>query len=246
MNLPVRRRLLSLLLPGVLALVGAVSPAQAQERMSIGYIATSIDTEPAMAVLTEAYGRLGIELDLVGIAGSGSLVAADAGELDGELMRIEALPARFSNLVRVDAPVSILQAGILTTDSELDASRWVDLRRLHVGAVRGILFIEESLLSGPVTWVDSYDELYAILLAGEIEAAVVPKINGQEALDRLGAPLVMLDATLQTNLLYHYVHRRHAELVPQLRAVLKDMLLSGRTQELIGQTLETGLSGGSP
>ena len=79
----------------------------------------------------------------------------------------------------------------------------------------------------------SYDGLLTMLDNGEIDVAVMPRINGLVAMPKEGfEDIKELEGILETLFLYHYVHKKNSALVPGLEKELKQMLLDGTTRRL--------------
>ena len=79
----------------------------------------------------------------------------------------------------------------------------------------------------------SDDELMSMLESGEVDVAVMPRINGLVAMQKDEFENIRkLDGVLETLFLYHYVHKKHSSLVPGLEKELKKMLLDGTTRQM--------------
>jgi polar amino acid transport system substrate-binding protein len=90
--------------------------------------------------------------------------------------------------------------------------------------------------------VDTYAELYPLLLHGDVDAIVAPVLQSEVTLGR-NTHGVVRNGLLASFLLYHYLNRRHADLVPRIEQVLKDMLLDGTTARIRDATVTRLLSG---
>ena len=74
---------------------------------------------------------------------------------------------------------------------------------------------------------------------GEVDVIVTPLINTEVALIE-GAldSAVHMNGVMDTYLLYHYLHEEHAQMVPVVEAVLKEMLVEGRVSEIRAEVFE--------
>ena len=123
----------------------------------------SDDTYIGERVLREAYGRLGIDLEVRRYPGSVALEKSNAGEVDGELQRIDGITRRFQHLIQVPIPVNYIQGTVFSKQKDLDFTPWHALRPYQIGIVKGILFAERGTRGMQVKAVDTYAELIQLL-----------------------------------------------------------------------------------
>ena len=200
--------------------------------------AETADARAAAAILTEAYGRLGIEIEVEYLNGKLALARADSGLYDGDVQRIDGIARRFPNLIQVQIPVNYLEGVAFTNRSDTDVSGWHSLRVYRVGIVKGILFAEEGTQGMEVSRVASNEQLVELLAENRIDLAVMPRISGLVAaqvpkeVSENRSDIQASGAVLETLFLYNYLNARHENLVPQVERVLKQMLLEGTTKRI--------------
>jgi polar amino acid transport system substrate-binding protein len=111
--------------------------------------------------------------------------------------------------------------------------------------VKGIKFAEQPTRGMNVSVVNNYEELLAMLNADQVDVGVMPRIQGLTTIHDSGyTNITEMDGVLETLFLYHYVHKRHTDLVEKLSVVLKQMLLTGemrRVRQQIKDEVEAGL-----
>ena len=90
------------------------------EQVRIAVIDDVPSTVAGMALLREAYARLGVDMQVVVLPSRRALYLADRGELDGDLFRIATVAENYPNLRRVDYP--LLEAGLYAVVLDPDAS----------------------------------------------------------------------------------------------------------------------------
>ncbi len=241
-TLPTLALAASVLVAGVAA--GQTPPSE----LVVASIRGSTDARVGEVVLREAYARLGVEVTFRSFDGAAALEASSTGEVDGELQRIDGIERQFPDLVQVPIPINYLQGTAFSIRYDFPATGWRSLQTYRIGIVRGIIFAAQGTEGMEVTVADTYDELFGLLEQGRIDVAVTPRINGLEAVLKRpvgpSGPIVEMEGVLETLFLYHYLHRRHADLVPELSRVLKEMLLDG-TIRRIRDDLYAELSEGS-
>ena len=214
------------------------------DTLTFAAIEGSHDCDIAAAVLKQAYAELGIEIRIEPLAGRGSLISANSGKLDGELQRIDGISRDYTNLIQVNVPLNYIDGVVLTLDTNLTVSGWPDLRPLKIGLVSGILFAENGTRGMNTRKVDSYSDLFLSLRSGLVDVAVVPRINAVVELARDDSTAIQLaPGVLESFLLYHYLHEKHLQLVPFLEDVLKEMLVSGKTQQIRRYVIDQLIAG---
>ena len=225
------RRLPVLLL--VLALGGGAHTDEAQEPLIVAYIPDSVDHHAGRAVMEEAYRRLEIPVELRGFPADEALEASNGGKVDAELMRIDGVHLRFTNLVQVPIPINFIQAAAFSKEYHFPILGWHSLRPYKIGIVKGIRFAERGTEGMEVRAAESYVELIEWIHDGKVDVGVMPRISGLVALRRSDhADVKEMKGVLETMLAYHYLHRTRSDLRPRLSKVLKQMLLEGTTKRL--------------
>lgn len=214
-------------------------PAQAAEPMpGLRMVVSQMDDDPVLSVkashiMREAYRRLGIELRSELLPRERALMSADSGETDGDLIRAAGIDARYINLVRVPEPVITFDAVAFTAGLKFTVDGWDSLRPYSLCIMRGMKIAEQGTEGMQRLIANTTDQAVLMLSAGRCQVAV---LGHQVWLDieRLQAgPLRALDPPIASVPLYHYVHRRHAELVPRLADALRAMRNDGAFAALL-------------
>lgn len=210
-------------------------------------------TAAAEALLRSAYRQLGVEITTHRLPSRRALMMADRGQLDGDLFRIDVAAEQAPNLVRV--PYPLLQGRLLAM-TNLSGVR--HLKELHtwpnqpftVVVRRGVLVAERAAeaLGGKIVRSDSYRQMTNLLAKGRAQLALVSDVEGISPL--AGAcwqAFTPLSDLVIPFTLYHYLNRRHAQLVEPLAAVLEGMDASGVRAQILApfkmQALATPVSG---
>lgn len=203
------------------------------DAFTVSGVLGSADQSAAALVVKEAYRRLGHQLDIDWQPGAKALELSNGGERDGELQRVDGVSKKFTNLIQLEIPVNFLQGGVYSRTQSFKVDGWYSLKPYRIGIVKGIVFAREGTQGMNVTEADNHQQLFEHLRDGVVDIVVVPRINGQLAIKENKVPgLKEMDGVLETLFLYHYVHKKHAQLVPALESTLKTMLLDGTTRKL--------------
>ncbi len=202
------------------------------KRLTLAGIATP-EMDASLAVLREAYAELGISVAVERHPGDIALERSISGQLDGEVHRIDGPSERHPALVQVPIPINKFQVAVFSLDRFFVPDTWRDLRGRKVGIVRGILASEQVVRELDVERVEDDDALFRALMEGRVDVVVAPVVVARIwAREKLGSEGLVLNQVFDAFLLYHYLHKRHAELVPRLSPILKKMLVDGRSYEL--------------
>lgn len=224
-----------------------IAPASARaQQLVFSTIEGSPDVEIVVAVLKEAYARLGIEILVQRLPANEALRRSSSGEVDGEVSRIDGVARDHPNLIQVPVPVGYIQGAVFSRDVDLHLAGWHSLRPYRVGRVSGVLFAERGTRGFDTVVADDYDELIDLLLTDRVDLIVAPYINGRVAIkNHPGGAELELNGIIETFLLYHYLHARHADLATAVAEVLKSMLRDGTMRDIFDRTT-VSLVGESP
>ena len=192
----------------------------------------SADSVAGAAVLEEAYRRTGISIEIEWLSAIEALEASNSGRLAGELQRIDGVNRTYTNLVQVQIPINFLEVAAFSKEHRFTASGWASLAGYSVGYVAGILFVEQRARGLDAVAAPEYPSVWDVLEAGDVDVAVVPRIVGLTLASERSSAIVDMEGVLEILFLYHYLHQRHAALVPRLEAELKIMLLDGTTRRI--------------
>lgn len=214
------------------------APASAQQptRLVLAAYGDLAESQVAIVVLTEAYRRLGISLDIQHFAGDLGDDRINNGVVDGMVARSDGIETRFPNTIQVAVPIAYVDVAVYSRDSTLRVRDWRDLQSVTVATVRGVYFLERSVGDLHVRLVDTNAELYPLLLNREVEAIVASDLQSRLVLRPMPAA-VARNGIIASYMLYHYLHNKHADLVPRLELVLKEMVTDGTVARLREATI---------
>ncbi|UZP66723.1 transporter substrate-binding domain-containing protein [Desulfovibrio mangrovi] len=203
------------------------------------YRISAFDMETAQSlvpIVVEAYRRIGITVEIVPLPGERSLVMANRGEVDGELARIPLIGELYPNLIQVPVSIGSYDGVAFSKSSVPPVQDWDDLRKYRVGVEIGVKFAETGTRGMDVVSFDDRRKMFEMLGVGKIDVAVHLRETGQAELRALGITDVYAhEKPLTLLVMYHYVHRKHAMLVPQLAKALEEMEKDGTMARLRGK-----------
>ncbi len=210
---------------------------QAQDVMEFTAIEKSSYAAISKRVLNVAYDRLGIEMVAVDLPAERAIYGANAGEADGELYRIKNIHLKYKNLIMVPVPIGMMEGIAITTQKDLSIDTWEELSPHRTCIRNGVKFAEAGTREFDVITVNSNKQLFGMLGKNRCDVIIIARITS--------IPLVSdfikkengqtYQSTLQTYPLFHYLHKKNADLVPKLVKVLTEMEEEGLIEEIRSQ-----------
>lgn len=194
-------------------------------------------------IVTEAFRRLGLEVKLVQLPSERALQNADQGIDDGNYVRIAGLSALYPNLLMVPEPMSSFPCVAFTRDPGLKALAWTDLSGPQVAYVLGWKLVELNVPAiRTLQSVRDQEALFVLLDKGRARIVLADLHTGREIIRRKGyRNMRALLPPLADPPMFLYLHKRHADLVPRLAEILRDMRRDGTLQRLTRAGLDEPL-----
>ncbi len=186
-----------------------------------------VDTShPTFKYIEAAYAKIGYQISLLPMPYARSFYESNRGELlDGELARTEDVGLKAPDMIRIPVPIDKIAATVFTNDPSFHPLRWEDMRGKRIDVLEGTDIVTGRLGDIPSTSVTTLEQSFMRLQSGRTDAMIVPGEIGQHVLDQMeltGIYRVIPD--LETWLVYHYIHRRHQNLVEPLTAALTQVM----------------------
>lgn len=185
-------------------------------------------------IVTEAFSRLGYDLNFVTFPFERSLKMSDAGFVDGELVRASSIELQYPNLIRVPEPLFDVDIVVISR-SPIDLSMgWSALSGKSVGWLLGVKSIQENTPETVhLTAVRNITQLFGLLKNRRVDYVVSTRVFGSELLGAKSHGLIVNDQALTRISSYTYLHKKHKELVPKLAATLREMKEDGSFQRIV-------------
>ena len=182
-------------------------------------------------ILKEAYQSLGINLTIKVQPASRGLVSANNGSIDGEVNRIPGLNEKFGNLLMVDVPVFFVNIVPISARSDIKIESWNDLKKYKVGTMNGLKIAEKHLDPlMPYKKAPNFESLFSMLAKKRIEVAIAPYMDSLEHIKAKGHSFKVHEKSLDQIKLFHYLHKKHKDLLPDITKSLKALEQNGRIQ----------------
>lgn len=226
-----RRRWLALALAGV----AGAGQAQTPPALIISSNNTPLDLKALSLLSQEAFRRVGLSMQLVSNPSERSLFFANAGEVDGEGLRVAGLSAQYPNLVQVPEPYIRVSFVAFARDERIRLDHgWASLKAHRVAYITGWKLFDANVPGGTeVTRVDKAEQLLRMLDSGRIDLALYTLADGTALARSLDLRAHALMPALKELDMFLYLHKRHAGLAPRLAQALQDMKADGSHRRIV-------------
>lgn len=170
-------------------------------------------------LITLIYKDLGYKIKIIDFNHQSALVAANEGELDGQLGRIDGVSKQYPALLKINHPMlsfNLLQLSYCQDCDPFDAEAVV----VQSGYLAPERFLQKNGYKGNVIKIKSNSALLNLLIQNKVNTALVIDFHIKTYKDQLDA-LGITAHTLDTIELYHYLHKKHEHLIPLVIQSLK-------------------------
>ncbi len=167
-------------------------------------------------ILARAYSALGYKLKVEYLPGKQALKKSNQGQVDAELVRIEAVSEKYPNLVRVPEALFDVRGMAFSWDQNITIISVQDLWGRRVGIVRGIQWaakLTEGFSPKPIVAKDIH-ELFQLLANRRIDIALEAQLTGQPELKHFPKRgLSMAIGSITRFPVFHFLHKKHLILI---------------------------------
>ncbi len=231
------KRAISLFIAVLLCLASQASALSAPLVLNTSYFPpiNSPDKSGFLDLLyQELFARLGIAFEIQMLPAERALQNANAGIDDGDTCRIAGLQATYPNLVHTTEPVLGYQMAVFSREEKFPVSGPESLEPYALGIVTGWKILERTTRQHPSrTMVDSADQLFWMLDQGRVDIALIERLVGMEAVNRLGIKGGrILSPPFLTGDWFLYLHKKHQALIPRIDAELRKMKQDGAYERI--------------
>ena len=196
------------------------------------------------AILTRAYAALGYQLDVSYLPGQQALEESNNGETDAELVRIEAVGRKYLNLLQVPEAMFDIRGRAFAWNDTMVFRSVQDLWSRRVGIVDGIQWAAKITEGHSPTVAENVHHLFELLADRRIDIALEAQLTGQPELKHFpNRGLVMLLETPIRIPVFHFLHKKHKNLVAPLAEEIRKMKMSGAIRTIFKNYFKNSNSG---
>ncbi|OUR95456.1 hypothetical protein A9Q84_16620 [Halobacteriovorax marinus] len=214
---------------------------QCQEvlKLSFSQIVDTPDQAVGAEILKRVYKSIQIPVSFMLLSGERALIQSSGGFSDGEVHRIWKVGEVYPNLLRVPTPINYIEPSVFSIKT-YQIKSCEDLRHLRIGIVRGVKHAEICTKGFKKLKILKHSlELIRVLNEREVDVIITARFNGIIQVNKLGYQKVQaLNPPLSKRPLYHYVHKKHGELIPRINAAIIKMRNSGEMIRIRKEAME--------
>ena len=229
-----------LIFSGLVAFALTGSPARAQQSLIFAKPGPlDYSAQISENILKEAYARIGITVTTEEFPGERALQMSNSGTVDGEVNRIRGIAQKYPNLRLVPVTINAIEGLAFTNKSDIEIRSWEHLRPYVIGLRIGAKYAEFGTAGMEVTPVATNDQVFTMLDQHRTDVAISTRIEGVLTIKKLGLKNIRLvEPPLVTLELFHFLHKKHAALIPRITGALEQMAKEGRIQTIKNTAIE--------
>lgn len=203
----------------VLLLIGTYSQATT---LTFGVV-DGVDKEPAYSTLKAAYAKHGITIELRPLPGQRGLIEANAGRIDGELIRATIVEKTNKNLIRVTPAVAEIKILAFAKNPKVKVpDGWPSLAPYNIVLVNGIKISEQATKGMNRQFANNLKAAFTMVNMGRADVTVANEATGLKIIADQGfTDIRPIKPPIARTLLYHYLHVKHRDLAEKISRTLQ-------------------------
>ncbi|MCF2857979.1 hypothetical protein L1286_10890 [Pseudoalteromonas sp. SMS1] len=197
------------------------------------YFNRPADTAQARYVielLSLAYKDMGHKLEIIDFDRNSALIAANEGELDGQLGRIAGVTDSYANLIYVDYPLYSFNLQLIS-HCLVCAFNQLDSLVVQSGYLVAYQYMMDHQFDGELIEVKSTAAQLNLLMQKKVQGALIVDFHLREHLPYMDMDTIRIE-DLVTIESFHYLHKKHIALIPKLKKTLEKLEKKGVTAVL--------------
>ncbi len=190
-------------------------------------------SEVYINIIQELYHRMNIDVEFLVTPLERSLHLSNTGITDGELLRAKDILETNKNLRMVPTPLITMKIYVYTIDENIRINSIDDLSKYTIAILRGTKFTENMTKNMNVRTSNTLLGLFKILVNGRVDLVVNANIISDEEIKGLGFDnIIKTEPPLTEIILYHMLHKKHENLIPEFDRVINEMIEDGTLQKI--------------
>ncbi len=181
-------------------------------------------------IISEAYNNLNINIEFIHLPAERSLWLVDKGIIDGETARIAGLNKTYHNLLMIKVPIEVISLYAYVRkdmDMNFTVKGWQSVRPYRSAYLRGGKAVERNLKDAHIESVFTLEQAFSMLEHHRVDV-VIEKANQATHYPNIK----MLKKPIYSFLVYHYIHKKHINLISPLERILKKIITNRKIAEL--------------
>lgn len=180
----------------------------------------------------EAFLRIGVEVRVNTLPGERALINVNQGIDDGDLFRAPGFEDKFPNLIQVPEKIGVMEFMAYSKQPHNAALTWQDLQQHSVAYATGWKIYDRKVKAKEITRVRKITDLFPLMENGRADIVLMDRWQGLYLAKQTGHKVHLIEPPLASIDMYMYLHKSHANLIPDLVKALKAMKLDGSYQTI--------------
>ena len=173
-----------------------------------------------------AYQQLGIDVEIIKLPAKRALIEANNSEwVDAELGRAGEAQGFLKDYIKL--PVELFFVDVVAVSREaIKSLSWSNLENHQVVTLRGLIGITNRLDKHITDYqqTTNLQQIFKMLERNRADVAILPKaFVTQKILSELNQTTAFDVATLEQVPIYHFIHKRHQQIVPELTTTFQTL-----------------------
>jgi len=220
----------------IASIVACTSLAQATEptkSITLSTVEDAVHQQISVEVLKQAYREIGYRIIIVRYPNVRSLLTADSGKVDGEVSRIWGIETNYKNLIPIPSPIN--QVDVVAFSKGKPVLNIGQLSQSKLSCARGVKIVESLAKDNNLNcyFSSGFAQALRMLDRDRVDFALLPQVNGYAMIkDKQLINIQQASKALASEPLFHYLHKKHADLVAPLDQTIQAMNHSGKIEEI--------------
>jgi len=173
-------------------------------------------------IMEQVYEAIGLPVTFKGFPARRSLAFLSAGKIDADLCRIADTYEHYPNLIRLEPALTEIEFSALSKNTIEPVRTIKDVQGKRIGTIRGMLAAEMVFTGNNVHFESSWRSVGQLLVDDLVDIIILPTSSIKKLMKDVRFPQNYRQApTLYKFAMFHYVHKKHVKLVPELTAEIK-------------------------
>ncbi|MCP4117824.1 MAG: amino acid ABC transporter substrate-binding protein [Desulfobacteraceae bacterium] len=220
------------------------SPVFARQPIIIGSdaappLSTTEQTGMLDLLVKEAFSRIGEKVIITPLPSERSLINANRGINDGDLVRINGMDRQYPNLVKVPEKICNFEFVAFSKNRDLKLSDWESLKPFSVGIITGWKILEKNVQSEILTMVEKPELLFKLIINNRADMVIYNRHEGYGVIKTMNLQGIhVIEPPLKIREMFLYLNKKHLKLIPRLAKALGEMKKDGTFSAIVNKSLK--------
>jgi len=207
-------------------------------------VSNELQTGFADQIVTEAFKRIGYQLETVRMPAERALINANRGIDDGDLARVAGLQKKYPNLIQVPESIMLIDMVLFSKNMpSFVVKGWKSVASHSLAIISGWKIMEENFASlgdrVDIIKTDNVEQSFMLLEKDRVDFVAYSSWSGLGYLKAHNITNVkLLQPPLASPKFYIYLNKKHKKIVPRLAAVIRQMKADGTISHAFEKTLK--------